>query len=187
MRRVPYLIIMLLIFFTSCGDTEYEFSNYACNFVFNNNASRSLKLSTAMNQMSPGIFCHISVSGKYFIFDTNTDQGSQEKVPFIAIDEERSINLGTYNESGIIVGYGNLNSPAIFYAYDNQCPNCYKEAGLPRYGLTMETTGKAKCNHCNREYNMNNGGIISGGDHGDKLIRYRCSTTGPQGILSVIN
>ena len=66
-------------------------------------------------------------------------------------------------------------------------PNCYEESNLPRYPLTMLTTGKAKCNNCHREYDMNNGGIVSKGDNGRKLIRYKASTTGVQGILSVVN
>lgn len=187
MKTIPYYIIALLTLFASCDDTEYEYSNYPCNFVFDNNASRSTLLASAMNAQSPGIFCHASVSGKYFVFSTNDSQGRQERVAFNAIDEQRTIALGVYNESGIIVGYGNLNNPATFYAYDYQCPNCYKEAGLPRYGLSMDSTGKAKCSNCNREYDMNNGGIISSGDSGDKLIRYRGSTTGPQGVLYVVN
>lgn len=187
MKHIPYYIITLLLFFSSCGDSEYEYSNHPCNFIFDNTASRSPKLATAMNPMSPGIFCHISTSGKYFFFETNTDQGNPDKVQFTAIDEQRSINLGIYNESGIIVGYGNLNNPATLYAYDNQCPNCYKENNMPRFGLTMGTSGKAKCKKCNREYDLNNGGIISNGNGGDKLIRYRVNSTGPQGVLSVVN
>ncbi len=187
MKRLPYYIIALLALLTSCGDSEYEFSGYPCNFVFDNNASRSTQLASAMNQMSPGIFCHICVSGKFFYFNTNADTGEPEREPFNAIDEQRTIALGIYNESGIIVGYGNLNNPATFYAYDNQCPNCYKETGLPRYGLTMDTAGRAKCDRCKREYDLNNGGIISNGSGGDKLIRYRGSTTGPQGVLHVVN
>ena len=177
----------LLWSITSCDDTEYEFSNYPCYFVFDNTASRSPMLATAMNPLSPGIFCHISVSGKYFVFNTNATSATTERVAFNAIDEQRSLRLGAYNESGIIVGYGNLNAPPTFYAYDNQCPNCYEESNLPRYLLTMLTTGKAKCNNCHREYDMNNGGIVSKGDNGRKLIRYKASTTGVQGILSVVN
>ena len=172
---------------TSCGDTEYEYSSHPCYFVFDNTASRSPMLATAMNPLSPGIFCHISVSGKYFVFNTNVAPGTTERVAFNAIDEQRSLHLGAYNESGIIVGYGNLNSPATFYAYDNQCPNCYEESNLPRYPLTMLTTGKAKCPNCQREYDMNNGGIVSKGNNGRKLIRYKASTTGVQGVLSVVN
>lgn len=171
----------------SCGDTEYEYSRYPCNFVFDNAAGRSLKLSTAMNPMSPGVFCRVSTSGKYFVFLTNADNDEPERVPYNAIDAQRTIRLGAYNETGVIVGYGNLDNPAVFYAYDSQCPNCYKVANLPRYTLSMDYAGKAKCKNCGREYDMNNGGIVTGGQGGDKLIRYRGSTTGPQGVVTVVN
>lgn len=187
MKKYTYYIIALLALFVSCDDAEFEFSSDSCYFIFDNSANRSPMLGTAMNSLSPGVFCHAAVSGRYFVFNTNTAPGQTERVAFNAVDEHRTLILGAYNESGILVGYGNLNSPAIFYAYDNQCPNCYKESNLPRYGLTMDTTGKATCKSCKRVYDMNNGGIISSGDPGDKLIRYRCSTTGPTGVLSVIN
>lgn len=185
MKRYTYYIMSLLMLLTSCGDAEFEFSRYPCNVVFDNTAMRSPVLATSTNPMSPGVFCRITLRGKYFRFENNQGQG--EDVVFTAIDAQRTIQAGIYNESGVIVGYGNLNSPATFYAYDSQCPNCYKDTGLPRYMLSMDTSGKASCNSCNREYDLNNGGIVSKGDGGDKLIRYRGNTTGPQGVLTVIN
>lgn len=173
--------------FNACGDTDFEYSNHPAHLVFDNTASRSTKLAEAMNPVSPGIFCHIRTSGKAFLFETNTEKGKQERVVFDAKDERVSIQLGVYNESGIIVGFGNLNNPATFYAYDNQCPNCYKQTGMPQYPLTMDASGKARCGKCGRSYDMNNGGIVSAGDAGEKLIRYRASTAGPFGVLIVNN
>lgn len=187
MRFIPYYIISLVMLFISCGDTEYEFSSYPCHFVFDNNGSRSPKLASAMNSMSTGVFCSVRVSGKHFYFATNSSADEPDKVPLIAIDEQRTIKLGVYNESGIIVGYGTLNTPATFYSYDRQCPNCFKETNLPRYMLSMTDDGKAKCDRCKRIYDMNNGGIVASGPSGDKMIRYHGSTTGPLGVLSVIN
>ncbi len=181
-----YYIGAVLLLFTSCGDAEYEYSSYSCYFIFDNTASRSALLATAMNQLSPGIFCHITMSGNYFKFETNASSQT-ETVAMNAIDQNRTIELGAYNGSGIIVGYGNLNYPATFYAYDSQCPNCYKSEYLPRYALTMDSSGKAKCSKCQREYDMNNGGIVSSGEGGDKMIRYRATTSGTFGVLSVVN
>ena len=42
----------------------------------------------------------------------------------------RTCALGIYNKTVIIVGYGNLSSPAVFYCYDSQCPNCYAETNM---------------------------------------------------------
>ncbi len=50
--------------------------------------------------------------------------------------------------------------------------------------LTMDTRGFATCPTCKRQYDLNNRGITS---NGKKLLRYRGSTTGPLGVLSVSN
>lgn len=187
MKHYTYYIIVLLSLFSACGNTEYEYSNEPCYLVFDNTASRSMKLTEAMNSVAPGTFCRISISGKTFVFETNTVPGKTESVNFNAIDERRTQQLGVYNGTGVIVGYGNLNNPPTFYAYDSQCPNCYKSTNLAQYALTMDTSGHAKCSKCGRTYDMNNGGIVSSGDGGDKMMRYRATTTGPQGVLTVSN
>jgi hypothetical protein len=58
---------------------------------------------------------------------------------------------------------------------------------MPRYQLSMASDGTASCRNCKRKYDMNNGGIITNGSQGNKLIRYRASTTGPMGVLSINN
>lgn len=187
MNRNLLTFLLAAVLLSACGDTQNEFTSSRCNLVFNNTASRSTSLAAAMNSASPGTFCAISVSGKYFIFELSTSAGSTERVAFTAVDDRMTINLGVYNESGIIVGYGNISYPTTFYAYDRQCPNCYKDTNMPRYALSMTASGKAKCSHCGREYDLNNGGIVASGDTGDKLMRYRASTTGAQGVLTVNN
>lgn len=185
MKRYTYYIIALLatVLFSGCGETEYEYSRYPCRLVFDNTANRSPALASAMNVMSPGVFCRITMAGNYFNFSTN--QGLSDQVALTAIDQQVSIALGVYNGTGIIVGYGNLNNPATFYVYDSQCPNCYHDSGLPRYSLTMNTDGTAECGSCHRKYDMNNGGIVSSGDGGDKMIRYRAGVAGD--VLNVNN
>ncbi len=185
MKRLALYITSILLLF-SCGDVGYEYSSEKCYFIFDNTASRSVQLATAMNQLSPGVFCHVYVQGEYFKFETNASS-EVETIAMTAVDKSRTIDLGVYNSTGIIVGYGNLSYPATFYAYDYQCPNCYKVDELPQFPLTMDTSGKAKCKKCSREYDMNNGGIVSSGEGGDKLMRYRASTTGTFGVLSVVN
>ncbi len=186
MKRYTYYIIALLTLLTSCGDTEYEYSGNSAYFVFENTASRSAALASAMNNMSPGIFCRIKTSGANH-YSCETNQGLSDRPVKNAIDEQRTVRLGVYNETGIIVGFGNLNNPPTFYAYDSQCPNCYKNTNMPRYSLTMNTDGTAECGSCHRKYDMNNGGIVVAGDGGDKMMRYHASTTGPEGVLVVTN
>ena len=184
MKRYTYYIILLLAMFTtSCSNSEFEYSSYQCQFRFDNTASRSAALASAMNADAPGIFCHIAMTGNYFTFTTN--QSLSDRVTMSAIEEESTIILGLYNGTGIIVGYGNAGYPFTFYAYDSQCPNCYKNTSLPRYTLTMNTDGTAQCGSCNRKYDMNNGGLVISGDNGDKMIRYRAFIMG--NVLSVNN
>lgn len=187
MSRRFLTTLLAAVLLSACSDTQSEFTSSRCNLVFDNTSGRSTALAAAMNSASPGTFCAISVSGKYFTFELNSSAGTTERVAFTAVDDRLTMAIGVYNESGIIVGYGNISYPATFYAYDRQCPNCYKDTNMPRYVLNMSTAGKAKCSHCGREYDMNNGGIVSSGDAGDKLMRYRATTTGAQGVLSVNN
>ena len=179
-------LLLGCLFAVACSETEYEYSHHRAYFIFDNSIHLEQCLSTAMNPMSPGIFCRISISGlNSYRFENN--QGLTGQAVMTAVDQQRTVQLGTYNESGVIVGYGSLDNPPTFYAYDAQCPNCYEKEKMPKYQLTMNSSGKATCRQCQRAYDLNNGGIISQGAQGDKLIRYRATITGPMGILSVNN
>lgn len=164
-----------------CADSEY--SSYACHLVINNLNVNNMTLASAMTAESPGVFCRISKEGTTrFKFESN--QGGDATYSLLnAIDQNAGWMIGIYN--GIIVGFGNLD--ATFHAYDNQCPTCYSNTGLPRYALSLGTDGHATCKSCKRVYDMNNGGLLISGDKGKGMIRYRAATTGPFGVLSVNN
>ena len=104
--------------------------------------------------------------------------------------QQRTRRLGRRN--GLIVGYGNADivNP-VFYAYDAQCPACYSGTGLIDRTLSIGNDGQATCSNCNRSYDLNNGGIISSGsqdgDNSSRLVRYRATTTGAYGVLTVSN
>ncbi|MBP5278586.1 MAG: hypothetical protein J6Z18_08905 [Prevotella sp.] len=184
MKQLWALLLCMTLF--ACGDEEFEYSRYHAYFVFDNQQHLDATLSSAMNPLAPGIFCRISTSGnQYFLFTNNQGQSSRQVMN--AIDKQRSVVLGLYNETGIYVGYGILNDPPVFYAYDALCPNCYQETGLMRDILSVNSSGLASCSRCKRVYDMNNMGIITQGETGSKLIRYHASTTGPNGILSINN
>ena len=140
-----------------------------------------------MNVNSPGIFCliksEVQAGATYFAFTNNAGQSSRSIIN--AIDQRRTNIIG-YN-NGVIVGFGTLDYPAVFYAYDKECPNCFDPNALPVRSkpLTMSSNGLATCNVCHRQYNMNSDGIVVAGDSGKKMTRYRASTTGPFGILAV--
>ena len=111
----------------------------------------------------------------------------KSKVMMSAIERQGNTMLGIYNESGVIVGYGFTSVGGDmheFYAYDAQCPNCYKEYNMPRYMLSLNSDGTAYCSKCKRTYSLKNGGVT---DNGNKLLRYRATSTGPNGILAINN
>ena len=183
--RIVFALTALALY--SCSDSQNEYSTSACFFIFDNATHQDATLASAMNASSPGIFCYITKTIKsgatYFSFKSN--QGTSSSSIANAIDQKRTVILG-YN-NGIIVGFGNLDNPAVFYAFDNQCPNCFDPEAIPvkNYPLTLSSNAIATCNTCHREYNMNSGGNISKGDAGKKLTRYRATTGGPLGVLSV--
>ena len=179
-------IFCLICLLCSCGDSEFEYTGHRAYFVFDNSLHLDPTLTASMNSMSPGVFCRIWIAdASHISFENN--QGLSSRTVINAAEQQRRMDLGVYNQSGIIVGFGTLSQPAVFYAYDAQCPNCYEESNMPRYQLSMDTAGRASCKNCGRSYDMNNGGIVSSGPGGNKLFRYHASTTGPTGILAINN
>ena len=178
--------LFLTLLFSNCGDVENEFSTYPCYFVFDNSTHNDATLAAAMTPYS-GTFVCVTLTyhggAQYFKFTSNQNTSSESKLD--GIDIRRTLLLGM-NE-GLIVGYGNLSDPLIFYAYDRECPNCFSPDQIPvrSYPLQINNAGIATCNTCKRKYNLNNGGILTEGEKGNKMTRYRASTTGPYGILSV--
>ena len=187
LKNLGPLVLWSLIplFLGSCGESEFEYSSHRVRLVYDNSLHLDATLSVSMNAMAPGTFCRVSVSGNYFTFTNSHGQSSRQ--PMTSVEQQRLPILGVNNESGVIVGFGLLSDPPVFYAYDAQCPNCYENDSRPRYLLSMTTDGKAKCSRCGRTYDMNNSGIIIDGGPGEKLYRYHATTTGPNGILSVNN
>ncbi len=187
MRSALFLLAVASTLLTGCGDAQNEFSSAPCYVQVDNSKHQDATLASAMNPSSPGVFCIVSRQSKagatYFAFSNNVGQSSTSI--YNAIDKRLTLVFGLNN--GVIVGYGNLSSPAVFYAYDVECPNCFNPQALPVKSrpLKLSSNGIATCAVCKREYNLNNGGVIAKGDGGKKLTRYRCATSGPFGVLQV--
>lgn len=182
--------LIALVAVTACGNqVEYEYTDYHSNLTLDNSVHLDATLASAMNALSPGIFTIIKTQYKsgvnYYQFANNHKLASEK--PFTAIDVRLQNQLHIGMNNGLIVGYGNLDNPARFYAYDLQCPNCFTPDAYPlrSYELKIDAQGIATCTHCKRTYNLNTGGNIVSGDKGRTLYRYRASTTGPNGLLRV--
>lgn len=190
MRKIIFTISTLILslltmMFSSCGEAEFEYSSAPCYLIIDNSLHHDATLASALTQYS-GTYVTITITTKsgarYFSFTNNV--GKHTESIFNAYDERRSLLLG-YN-GGLIVGFGN-SVDGILYAYDRECPNCFDPNMLPLKSrpLSVSENGIAKCGYCKRQYDLNNGGFISNGDKGKKLIRYSCHATGAYGILTV--
>ena len=181
-------MLFLLLAGMSCGDENYKYSSYHCNLSIDNSTHLDQTLNSALNAMSPGVFCKISYmisnGATYFVFANN--QGANSKTIFNAIDQRLQSQNHIGLNNGLIIGYGNLNDPAEFYAYDAECPNCFSPNTFPikSYPLSISNNGLATCNHCKRQYNMNTGGNCTN-NTGNGLTAYRAYTTGANGKLYV--
>ncbi|MGI6242415.1 MAG: hypothetical protein ACOYJK_02580 [Prevotella sp.] len=181
MKKYFLIVLMMVATLVSCGDTEELYSRHYCRLFFDNSIHNDATLATAMTPNS-GAFVTVTAMGKQFIFTSN--QGLNSKVNITAKEEQMGYVLGMNN--GIIVGYGNAINPK-FYAFDRECPNCFDVNAIPMrsYKLTVNDAGIASCSNCHREYNLNNGGIVSKGDNGKKLTLYYATATGPYGKLNI--
>lgn len=169
---------------TSC-DTETTFTNYPCYLVIDNSIHQDATLASAMNSMSPGVFCmiHNDEAKQQFAFTSN--YGASSVKNYTGIDLRRTRDVGMNN--AIIVGFGTLTGE--FYAYDRECPNCYDPQTIPVRSkpLSMRADGLAECPVCKRRYDMNNGGNCVSEGGVKNMTRYRCGTRGPYGVLNVGN
>ena len=180
-----FILTLLTMMFSSCGEAEFEYSSAPCYLIIDNSLHHDATLASALTPYS-GTYVTITITTKsvarYFSFTNNV--GKHTESIFNAYDERRSLLLG-YN-GGLLAGFGN-SVDGILYAYDRECPNCFDPNMLPLKSrpLSVSENGIAKCGYCKRQYDLNNGGFISNGDKGKKLTRYSCHATGAYGILTV--
>lgn len=185
-RGITLLLLSLLLGLVACGDIQNEFTSKYCFVVFDNMIHPNAVLAGAMTPNS-GIYVRMTLTFKdgarCFLFENNQGQSSITKLN--AKDEKWPLVVGQNNS--IIVGYSMLETPAVFYAFDAECPNCFMsdQMDFRSYRLQMSSSHVATCNTCKRKYDLGNGGIIIEGENGKKLDRYIANTTGPYGMLSV--
>lgn len=182
--------VMAVLSLASCAGDDYTYSNFHCNLYIDNSTHQDATLASAMNPMSPGVFCKISYDAPTRSYAFSSNQGQASKSPFDAKDTQRGNSGRMGMNNGLIVGYGNLSVADVggyaFYAYDAQCPNCFDYTSIPlrNYPVAMTSAGMAVCANCKRQYNMNTGGNCSN-NTGEGLTLYRATTTGALGTLFV--
>lgn len=167
-------------------DAETTYTRYPCYLVIDNSVHQDATLASAMNIMSPGVFCTITNNEAKQQYSFVNNCGLSSVKAYNAIDKRRTRALGM--NGALIVGFGTLTGE--FYAYDRECPVCFSPDDVPVRSkpVTTSSDGIATCSVCKRRFDMNNGGncVSEGGISG--LRRYRASMpTGPFGVLSVGN
>lgn len=165
--------VLLPVGTASCGDDDVQnvYSSYRAYFRYDNVMS-VLPLYPALTGL--GEYCTISAAGSYLYFRSLT-KSQQVNLTAVAY-YQKYVSI-----AGFIVGRMNvpdMNTGAVeLVAYDLACPNCYADDYISR-PLTLKEGGFAYCSRCKRTYNLNDAGLISSGEKGRKLERYRISYSG---------
>ena len=117
-----------------------------------------------------GLFCLVwRDTGQYYFQNA---AGSTGTYPVTAADAYTTWQC----LSGFIIGTTNVpdlsSGQLSLVAYDAVCPNCFSESTIQRR-LTFADEGTAHCTRCDRDYDLNNFGIVTQGGAGRSLFRYR--------------
>ncbi len=164
------LATVSLLLCLACGDDgliSQKFCNLPARFSYNPVSAVS-QLYTSCNSM--GQWCTVIASGQQFIFANPEGSTSVNRT---AVQNYTGFSLGL---SGFLVGLPNIPELGSDYpvvtCYDLACRNCHEEAHAAKR-LTLSTGGRATCPRCDRTYDLNNQGLVSQGQPGKSLYRYR--------------
>ena len=174
-RLIPLLLSLFLM--ASCQKAEDEYTSHQCYFTFNCTYHNTSRLLDAVNSYDTHpIVTTKPLSGKTYTVVTSI-YGTADTEDNITTDLEtqRSHILGLSN--GLIIGKSSIDQR--LYAYDRQCRNCFDNTGMTNAPLQWaESAGTVKCGRCGRKYNLSNGGIVSEGEGGSPLYKYRITYDG---------
>ncbi len=170
--------LFLPFLLSACQKADTMFCNLPANFTMEN-VYQAPVLYTACN--STGEFCTITSKGKTFEFSNTKNTSTVNRT---AMNDYAGFYLGL---SGFIVGLPNI--PEIgqdvsrVVCFDLACSNCYHDNSITKR-LVLQDGGYAYCSSCRRTYNLNNVGIISKGEGGKPLYRYRVNLIGNTLIIA---
>ena len=159
--------LLLLLFLLSCSEAETRYSRLPARFVFQN-TNTVPQLNAALG--NPGEFCTIEQRGNNYVFTSLTGATQTNRT---ALSNYQSTYLGL---SGLIVGLPVIPEPGDdvqhVVCFDLACPNCYDTYSITK-SLRLQEGGKATCTSCQRIYDLNTQGIVTDGETGQSLFRYR--------------
>ncbi len=178
MKERLLAILILLLGMVSCTETDSLYCDFPARLVIDN-TYQAPALYTACNSL--GEFCYTTIDGQKIYF-----HGSKETSPInlVALNNYNSIVLGL---GGLIIGKPSLpeigKSESQVVCFDLNCPNCYEQYGGITKRLQLESA-TARCKGCGRTYDLNGMGIVSQGESGRPLFRYRVSYVGSALVVS---
>ncbi len=178
------LAILLTAVLGACSDsiTSNKYSSYSAYYSCDHVLSLTTLYHCVTNQ---GMWCTITMNtAATILYFTSTTESSQENITANTYYKKFVLGIGT----GLIVGMPNIpemgaDSPVVT-CYDLSCPNCWENDVVTRH-MTLQESGYARCSRCQRTYNLNDQGLVSEGESGKSLYRYRVYYSGNN--LSVSN
>ena len=172
------LFLPFCLFLSACQKADTLFSSLPAQFTMEN-IYQAPVLYTACNSM--GQFCTITSQGTTFVF---SDTHNSSTVNRTAMNDYTGFYLGL---SGFIVGLPSIpeigQDASRVVCFDLACSNCYHDNSVTKR-LVLQDGGYVYCSSCRRTYNLNNVGIISNGEGGKPLFRYRVNLIGNTLIIA---
>lgn len=170
-------LLALTLGLCSCGESSNLFCSLPANFTMSN-VYQAPQLYTACNSM--GEFCTVRADGKRFIFANTVGSTAVNQT---ALTNYSGFYLGL---SGFIVGLPNIpelgQDVSRVVCFDLACSNCYQDYNICKR-MTLQDGGYAQCPSCQRTYDLNNLGIVSQGEPGRTLYRYRVNYVGSSLVI----
>ena len=173
-RTLRIFCLALTACLSACESSDGIFSRLPAYFVMEN-VLQAPVLYTSVQSM--GEFCTIRATGNKYEFASPT-----QKTPSYVNATQLSSMSGFYmGLSGFIVGLPHIpemgHDQSRVVCYDLACSNCYHTYNVTKR-MTLQEGGYTHCTSCNRTYNLNDMGLITKGEAGNPLIRYRATYAG---------
>lgn len=177
-RKVIVLLLCMLSVISCADDVQTTYSRYRAYFYYDKVLTTQPLLAALTGTES---YCSIAFQNGKIRFSSLTNSYEQA-----VTSVRRYEKLDTFN--GFIVGMANMpelgETTLPLLCFDRVCPNCLEEGYRPSLGL--RENGYAYCSRCKRTYDMNNLGIITDGEKGLKMHRYRIFYDGDN-VMEIVN
>lgn len=192
LRKNKHTIMVMLVALivtsitVSCEKAENTHSSYTAYFRYNP-VSAIPNLFRACTSL--GEFCSITYPlGAKSLVVKSPSVSTTDLISLTALQGYQGFILGV--GGGLIIGLPMipemLQNESRVVCYDLCCPNCYHNDNICKQ-MTLNADGTSSCSKCQRNYDLNNQGIIVEGEAGKSLFRYYVNYYPPTQTLTVDN